>query len=131
MFDEEASNVVEFDVCLLGGHVGRACHPPVGTWQTGRQVCPAPCPVLPVRTTWVRQDFAVSRLEQTDARLLRSEDDRVEPTPYDQVGTVRSRREGYEVTWPEFGGAWLERRRVSHRRRPTLPEDLAGLGNRS
>lgn len=76
----------------------------------------------------MRQDLAVSRLEQTDARLPGSEDYRVKPPPYDQIGTVRSRGEGYEVTWPKFGGAWLERRRVSHWRRPTLPEDLAGLG---
>jgi hypothetical protein len=127
VLDEEAPNLVEFNVCLFGGHVGRASHPPVCTRETGRQVCPAPCSVLPVRSSWAREYLTVSGLEQTDERAMRSKDYRVKPTPDNQIGTVRSGRNGNEVARPKFGGSGPERRGVPHRRCPTFPEDHAGL----
>lgn len=97
-FGEEALNLVELDVGVLGSDGGGTGDPPVGAGQAGGQVRPGTWWARLVRVTGLGLDVPVRRLPQPDQAGSFAEYNGVIPPPDHRFRAVRCGRDGHEMT---------------------------------
>jgi len=98
LLGDETLDLIQLDVGVFRLRHGVAGHPPVGAGQSGGQIGSGSGLSMVLGAAGVRNNVAVCRLPQLDQASLFAEDDGVVPPPDHRLGTVRSGRDGYQVT---------------------------------